>query len=92
MASDSFFDQNDSIAAFLSSSTSTLISNGPGFFQLPLPDFTGSCNDNNYVTFENDVKLTECVREISRVESVFVGQCEAQFSVGRFVTDLFIAR
>lgn len=94
LASDSYFDQNDSIAAFLgsSSSSSSLVSNGPGFFQLPTPDFSGSCNDQNYVTFENDVALKECVREVSTTESVFVSQCESQFSVGRFIDNLFIAK
>lgn len=92
LASDDFFDQNDSIAAFLSTSATTLVSNGPGYFQLPSPDFSGSCNDNNFVTFENDVELTDCVRGVSTSESVFVSQCESQFSVSRFVTDLYIAK
>ena len=89
--SDPNYDRNDSIAAFLTSSES-LISNGPGYFQLPISDETGYCNDQNYVTFENDVDSSACSRVLSLVPELFVSQCEDQFSVDRFVTALSIGR
>ena len=89
--SDPNYDRNDSIAAFLTSSGS-LISNGPGYFQLPISDETGSCNDQNYVTFENDVDGGTCSRTLSLVPELFISQCENQFSVERFVTTLSIGR
>lgn len=89
--SDPYYDRNDSIAAFMTSSGS-LISNGPGYFQLPISDETGYCNDNNYVTFQNNVDGSPCSRTLSLVPGLFVSQCENQFSVERFVTALSIGR
>ena len=86
------YDQNDSIAAFNNVSLATLISNGPGYLQIPLPDFAGVCNDLNYATFENRIEDQTCARTLSTDSDVFAAQCEAQFSLSRYVTDLFIAR
>lgn len=60
---DQYFDQNDTLSAMLSISssfsitslpagssitTNSLVSNGAGYLLLPMKDFTGVCNDNNY--------------------------------------------
>jgi hypothetical protein len=87
---DANYDQNDSIAAFTSSTS--FVSNGPGYMQLPQADFTGECNDLNYVTFENPTSTQTCNRVLSTDATTFVAQCEQQFSMKRFVSDLYIAR
>eukprot|EP00600_Ochromonadales_sp_CCMP1393_P013967 CAMPEP_0175006020 /NCGR_PEP_ID=MMETSP0005-20121125/5631_1 /TAXON_ID=420556 /ORGANISM="Ochromonas sp., Strain CCMP1393" /LENGTH=591 /DNA_ID=CAMNT_0016261319 /DNA_START=427 /DNA_END=2199 /DNA_ORIENTATION=+ len=88
---DANYDQNDSVAAFFNSPTSGFVSNGPGFLQMPQPDFTGACNDQNYITFENRVELQTCHRELSIASNTFAAQCSEQFSMKRFVTDLYVA-
>lgn len=88
---DANYDQNDSIAAFLDTTSQGLVTNGPGFFQLPQADFSGECNDQNFVTFENHVEPQSCVRTLSMDSATFAAQCEAQFSLKRYVTDLYIA-
>lgn len=90
---DGVYDQNDTISAFLNSSSSGLVSNGPGYMQIPQPDpSSGQCNDNNYATFENRVDPAPCVRTLSVDVPAFTAQCNSQQSVSRFVTDLWIAR
>ena len=91
VAVDANYDQNDTINAFTTSGTA-LVSNGPGYLQLPQPDFTGNCNDDNYVNFEDASPPQSCVRTLSTDEETFVAQCESQFSLSRYVTDLFVAR
>lgn len=88
---DANYDQNDSIAAFLDTIAEGLVTNGPGYLQLPLADFTGACNDQNYVTFENPVEPKSCARTLSTDSATFAAQCETQFSLSRYVTDLYIA-
>jgi len=91
--SDTSYDRNDSIAAYLRTDSGSLISNGPGYFQLPRADETGYCNDHNYVTFENDVvDKGSCARELSSESQLFVSQCEHQFSVARYITALRISK
>lgn len=89
---DAIFDQNDSIAAFSALENRGLVSNGPGFMQLPLSDFAGACNDLNYATFENRVDPHSCARTLSRDINVFGAQCSNQFSVSKYVTSLLIAK
>ncbi|KAJ1423920.1 hypothetical protein B484DRAFT_420549 [Ochromonadaceae sp. CCMP2298] len=84
------YDQNDSIAAFFDA-TAGFVSNGPGYMQLPQADFSGQCNDQNYVTFENPISTQTCNRVLSTNDTVFVAQCEQQFSMKRYVSDLYIA-
>lgn len=93
---DRYYDQNDTIAAFRSSSqaASGFISNGPGFFQLPQNDFAGACNDLNYVGFEVNVRNPQsCDRYVDASTSTsFQSQCQRDQSVDRYVTDLYLAR
>jgi hypothetical protein len=89
---DAMYDQNDSIAAFSALEGRGLVSNGPGFMQLPLADFAGMCNDLNYATFENRVEPQSCARTLSADADMFEAQCTNQFSVSKYVTSLLIAR
>lgn len=70
------------------------MSNGPGFFQLPQSDFSGSCNDQNFVGFEvNTRSPISCTRHIDVSTSTsFANQCEREQSLSRYVTDLYLAR
>lgn len=74
----------------------SIVSNGPGYFQIPSMDFDGYCNDNNYADFENHIDFTDvdstCVRSFSTVSTQFQAQCLYQQSINRYVTDLWIAR
>ena len=95
---DSFYDQNDTISAFMNSSfiLSGLASNGPGFLQLPRAEFNGECNDNNYAKFEvdqsEDTTEANCLRTFSTSQNEFAAQCVSQQSVSRYVTSLWIAK
>lgn len=89
---DSYYDQNDSISAFSVLENRGLVSNGPGFLQLPLADFAGTCNDQNYATFENRVDPQSCARVLSVEVDAFAAQCANQFSVSRYVTSLLVAK
>lgn len=89
---DANYDQNDSIAAFSYLEPRGLVSNGPGFMQLPQSDFAGACNDLNYATFENRAAPQSCARTLSSDVDVFIAQCEQQFSLSRYVTSLLLAR
>lgn len=91
LAVDANYDQNDTIGAFTNSASAGFASNGPGYLQLPLPDFTGQCNDQNYVSFENNHAPQSCARTLSGEANAFVAQCETQLSVSRYVTNLYIA-
>ena len=94
---DSFYDQNDTISGFMNSTLlSGFVSNGPGYLQVPSINFDGTCNDNNYASFENKVTLTDqdstCLRTLSTNAAEFEAQCTSQFSIQRYVTDLWIAK
>lgn len=93
---DRYYDQNDTIAAFFSSSktSSGFVSNGAGFFQLPQNDFSGHCNDDNYIGFEVNVRSPKsCSRRMDASSTPsFQLQCEGEQSLQRYVTDLYVAR
>jgi Protein of unknown function (DUF1619) len=93
LSTDPYYDQNDTIAAFSNSSLFGLVTGGSGFFEIPLADFTGKCNDNNFVKFERDVSSSSCTRDIP-FESFegFQNLCVTGFSVQKYVTNLFVAR
>lgn len=95
LAVDNFYDQNDSIAAFTllqsSKQKQQLVSNGPGLFELPLSDFSGVCNDLNFVTFENNVDSSRCNRPIPSDPIAFSSQCNNQLSTLKYVSNLYIA-
>lgn len=93
LATDAFYDQNDTIAVFSNTTVLGLVTGGSGFFQVPLADFSGKCNDNNYVKFEKDIALSTCTRDVHFTSrSNFQNICEAGFSVQKYVTNLFLAR
>jgi hypothetical protein len=60
--------------------------------QLPLPDFAGVCSDLNYATFENRLEPQSCARALSTDVNVFSAQCETQFSLSKYVTNLYLAQ
>jgi hypothetical protein len=74
----------------------SLVSNGPGFLQIPSVDFDGNCNDNNYANFEENRWLKDtdstCLRKMSSIEKEFKAQCLYQQSMAKYVTDLWIAK
>jgi hypothetical protein len=74
----------------------SLVSNGPGFLQIPSVDFDGNCNDNNYANFEENRWLRDtdstCLRKMSSIEKEFKAQCLYQQSMAKYVTDLWIAK
>lgn len=88
---DDIYDENDTIPAFLRVD-GDLVSNGPGYLQLPVADVSGQCNDNNFAEFEVNEELQFCNRVLSADVAVFDAQCEGQFSMSRFVTDLWLAK
>lgn len=89
---DANYDQNDSIAGFSYFNQRGLVSNGPGFMQIPQPDFSGACNDLNFASFENAIDAQSCWRTLSMSSEEFGAQCESQFSLSKYVTQLLIAR
>jgi hypothetical protein len=89
---DNYFDLNDTIASFLLNDVG-LVANGPGYFQIPLPDFNGYCDDNNYAQFEVDQPQSACIRVIQTMDqNKFYQQCLSTYSTQRFATNLFIAK
>lgn len=98
VVSDAYYDQNDTLSGFMNSTTITsgLVSNGPGFLQLPAVNFDGTCNDNNYAKFEVDIQDNNvdatCLRSFSTNLHEFEAQCLYQQSTTRYVTDLWIAK
>lgn len=90
---DSVYDKNDTIAAFLDSGTSLgFVASGSGLFQLPMTGDSGTCNDNNYVTFENSVDESICNRILEANEGKFVSQCTNSLSVSRYAENLWLAK
>lgn len=65
--------------------------------QIPTAGFSGECVDSNYVKFENNKEPRSCIRPLS-VASVadgvanFIQQCAVDFSMARYVTNLWVAR
>lgn len=69
------------------------MTSGSGYFVAPFTDFAGNCNDNKLVKFEREIKKTECVRQISFSSAIeFEAMCEKEFSVQKYVTDLYLAK
>ena len=102
MSADEYFDQNDTIAAFLlhRDYSGVLFSNGPGYLQIPTAGINEYCNDMNYATFENAISASQnaCIRKIeidlsetSYVEQ-FTQQCQSVHSVQKYVTQLYVAK
>ena len=86
------FDQGDSIAAFSGASSAALYSVDTGFFSIPAADSDGRCNDNNFAGFEEDVSPRSCQRELTSVNTnLYEEQCVKDFSVARYVEELYLA-
>ncbi|RYH30911.1 DUF1619 domain-containing protein [archaeon] len=88
---DSNYDQNDTIPAFILLNTGELVSNGPGYLQIPVGDMSGDCNDKMFAQFERFVPVQPCRRTLSADEQDFIMQC-GDWSVSRVATDLFLAK
>ena len=90
---DSHYDQNDSIAAFTNTTLYGLVTSDSGYFQVPISDFSGKCNQNNYVKFENKILRNSCLQDLTyQTYGRFQNTCEKGFSVQKFVTNLFLAK
>ena len=90
---DSHYDQNDSIAAFTNTSLYGLVTSDSGYFQVPISDFSGKCNQNNHVKFENKIPRNSCLQDLPyQTYGSFQNTCEKGFSVQKFVTNLFLAK
>jgi hypothetical protein len=93
LATDAYYDQNDTIAVFSNTSFFGLVTGGSGYFEIPAADFTGKCNDNNFVKFERDVPQSQCSRDIQFLSfDGFQNLCVSGFSVQKYVTNLYVAR
>ena len=74
------------------------VSTGSGLLQVPTASFTGECADNNYASFENNVSPPQpCLRSLyvpatPSGPAAFATQCVGDFSVQRYVTNLWLAR
>lgn len=69
------------------------MASGSGYFQLPLSDFSGKCNQNNNVKFENEIEKNGCIQDVSYdTLGAFKNTCEKGFSIEKYVNNLFIAR
>jgi tectonic-1/3 len=96
---DSSFDKGDNIAAWSSADGSTFWSIDTGYFSVPAADFNGKCNDFNYAGFQNDIDSRSCQRELfsksagaGSTDDPFKFQCQKDFSVSRYVQNLYIAK
>ena len=77
---DAYYDKGDNIAAFKGLSSSKLWSVTTGYFSVPAADFTGKCNDFNFVTFQDDIETRGCDRVLSvESASLFAEQCVSSF-------------
>lgn len=89
---DNYFDQNDTIASFYLSNI-VLVASGPGYLQIPLPDFNGYCDDSNFAKFEVNQQQTACTRTIQTADqNIFGQQCLSIYSTQRFASNLYIAK
>lgn len=69
------------------------MASGSGYFQVPLSDFSGKCNQNNNAKFENEIKKNSCIQDVSyETLGGFKNTCEKGFSVEKYVDNLFVAR
>lgn len=88
---DAYYDKGDNIAAFKGLSTSKMWSSGTGYFSVPAADFTGKCNDFNFVTFEDSIESRSCDRVLAVDDAdMFAEQCVSSFGVSEYATNLFV--
>ena len=90
---DSYYDKGDNIAAFKGLSTSKMWSTKTGYFSVPAADFTGRCNDFNFVTFEDSIESRSCDRVLAVDDAnLFAEQCVSSFGVSEYATNLFLGK
>lgn len=90
-STDAYYDQGDSIAAFKYDGSSVYYSTTSGYFSLPAADFSGECNDYNYVTFEDAVAPRECMRKLDNTNTAnFAAQCTSLFSLNNFADMIYV--
>ena len=74
------------------------VATGSGLLQVPSASFTGECADSNYVLFEQSVSPPQpCLRSLYLPptpdgKAAFTAQCVGDFSVQRYVSNLWLAR
>jgi hypothetical protein len=91
ISTDTNYDQGDNIASFKYDGSTYYYSNHGGFFTLPAADFSGKCNDHNYVGFEEGIDTRECRRELSRTNSaLFIAQCTKDMSVSNWADSIYV--
>lgn len=97
-SADSYYDRGDSIPTYTITANTTFApySNGQDVFSIPQPDFSGTCSDSNIVHYEHNVPLSSCDRYFDVTDeaytSTLASQCLYQYSVSRFVTDLWVSK
>ena len=81
MELDTSYDRNDTIPVFHNSSDNLLIVSD-GFLTLPIADFSGYCNDNNYAQFQVPVSGQVCRRSLDgeKGAEAFSRRCERDLS------------
>lgn len=84
------YDENDTIPAFTLFNGS-YYSHSAGYMPLPRPDFSGHCNDNNFVKFQNNVGGVTCIRMMGAAASAFEATCNNGVSVGYLAADLAVS-
>jgi hypothetical protein len=93
MTYDLYYDQNDTMRAYLQIDSGSYVALGNGYLNIPKTDFSGYCNDNNYATFENDIDEQQCIRDMSNVDNIelFISQCTNELSIQNRISNVFIA-
>jgi len=54
LTADNYYDQNDTITAYLAVGTDLFYASD-GSWPIPVADFSGACNDQNFAKFENEI-------------------------------------
>lgn len=81
------------MAVFSNTTAYGLVTSGSGFFEIPISDFSGKCNDNNFLKFEKDFKKSSCIRQLTFPSNkTFDYQCTSGYSVQKYVNNLYVAR
>lgn len=90
MDSDTAYDQNDTIPIFHNSTDDVILSDG--FFTLPIADFSGYCNDNNFAKFQIPIIDQVCRRRLDgeKGTAAFASRCALDVSTLTY-TSLLIA-
>lgn len=88
---DSVYDRNDTIPVFVNTSDGVIVADG--FLTLPIADFSGYCNDNNYVQFQVPVDGQVCRRHMGGEQGgdVFRSRCLGGVSSDAYASMLVAA-